>query len=153
MILDERMLEGPVEFDVGEKPSDSTERGTMEIQCCECRRVRVDGMWISRKDGSRRVSHTYCPVCLCAMRERMGEALAGDSESAETLPHASDNNEGLLALIHSAISASRARSAEYGEIEGNVRVNEMESSCRTDSRVTARGAFTKCFESVKVSKC
>ena len=37
----------------------------MDVQCCVCRRVRIEGNW--RSEGGRRprgrYSHTYCPRC------------------------------------------------------------------------------------------
>ena len=37
----------------------------MTIQCCMCKKVKVDGHWVSRHSVSHgRVTHTYCPVCL-----------------------------------------------------------------------------------------
>ncbi len=36
----------------------------MTIQCCDCKRVRVDGTWTTpARDIAGPVSHSYCPVC------------------------------------------------------------------------------------------
>lgn len=36
----------------------------MTIQCCDCKRIRVDGAWTTPStDIAGPVSHSYCPVC------------------------------------------------------------------------------------------
>jgi hypothetical protein len=35
----------------------------MTVQCCVCRKYRVDDRWKKNADIDGSVSHTYCPVC------------------------------------------------------------------------------------------
>lgn len=37
----------------------------MNVQCCKCKRFRVDGKWTAPASAIQLsdVSHTYCPVC------------------------------------------------------------------------------------------
>lgn len=38
----------------------------MKVQCCKCKRFRVDGAWSAPAESLVRhgsVSHTYCPAC------------------------------------------------------------------------------------------
>lgn len=38
----------------------------MEVQCCVCKKVRVDGQWMSpdlTPPVPNETSHGYCPVC------------------------------------------------------------------------------------------
>lgn len=36
----------------------------MTIQCCKCKRIRIDGQWFAPVDPpGTDVSHTYCPTC------------------------------------------------------------------------------------------
>ena len=37
----------------------------MTIQCCVCKRERIDGEWCeTTRQGLPEASHTYCPACL-----------------------------------------------------------------------------------------
>lgn len=38
----------------------------MEIQCCSCKKVRVEGEWVAHDSDSLKdteISHGYCPSC------------------------------------------------------------------------------------------
>lgn len=38
----------------------------MEVQCCVCKKIRVDGLWIetdTTQPRPRETSHGYCPIC------------------------------------------------------------------------------------------
>ena len=38
----------------------------MEVQCCVCKRIRVDGLWVQRDQTlphTKETSHGYCPSC------------------------------------------------------------------------------------------
>ena len=44
----------------------------MTVQCCVCKRERVDGDWRPAGIGDPyRVTHTYCPACLAQARAEM----------------------------------------------------------------------------------
>ena len=52
----------------------------MTIQCCKCKRIRVDGQWFTSAEplGSD-VSHTYCPTCAELFLVEAFSAFASDS--------------------------------------------------------------------------
>jgi len=35
----------------------------MDVQCCVCKKIRVEGRWVESDAAPREVSHGYCPVC------------------------------------------------------------------------------------------
>jgi hypothetical protein len=43
-------------------------------QCCQCRKIEVDGHWVyprfSQLDGQD-VSHGYCPTCFAAVKRQI----------------------------------------------------------------------------------
>jgi hypothetical protein len=64
----------------------------MTVQCCKCKRIRVNGHWLpatSAKPGS--TSHSYCPECLFEATVEMFNERA----SATGLRHARDLLNGL----------------------------------------------------------
>jgi hypothetical protein len=54
----------------------------MTIQCCVCKRERIDGEWCeTTRQGLPDASHTYCPSCLndaveMIRREALEEVMA-----------------------------------------------------------------------------
>ncbi len=39
---------------------------TMKVQCCVCKKIRIDGVWTAptvSQIGKEQVSHGYCPAC------------------------------------------------------------------------------------------
>jgi sRNA-binding protein len=52
----------------------------MTVQCCVCKKERVDGAWRPACEVEhRQVSHTYCPTCLANARAEMQVQLAEDT--------------------------------------------------------------------------
>jgi len=41
------------------------------VQCMSCGRFRIDGVWTHADVRSSEVSHTFCPECVPALRERL----------------------------------------------------------------------------------
>ncbi len=51
----------------------------MTIQCCKCKRVRLDNAW-RRPSGalSGAITHSYCPVCLTEAQVEIFSARASE---------------------------------------------------------------------------
>jgi ssDNA-binding Zn-finger/Zn-ribbon topoisomerase 1 len=46
----------------------------MTVQCCVCRKYRVNDSWKKNTKVDERVSHTYCPKCKTeAMKSLLGK--------------------------------------------------------------------------------
>lgn len=41
----------------------------MNVQCCRCQRIRIEGVWRGHGGVSGAISHAYCPICLFEQRE------------------------------------------------------------------------------------
>ena len=59
---------------------------TLEISCCVCKKMLVDGQWIeSTPLVPYRVSHGYCPVCIIEARKQLNLSLEINSINNETI--------------------------------------------------------------------
>ena len=45
----------------------------MTVQCCVCRKYRVDDNWKKNAKVDGNVSHTYCPICKKKAMKKFGE--------------------------------------------------------------------------------
>lgn len=64
----------------------------MTVQCCKCKRIRVNGRWLPAASAAGcAVSHSYCPECLFEANVEMFNERA----SATGLRHARDLLNGL----------------------------------------------------------
>lgn len=43
----------------------------MTVQCCKCKRVRIDNRWAAATGKEAVVSHSYCPACFEAARNEI----------------------------------------------------------------------------------
>ncbi|MBP8129418.1 MAG: hypothetical protein KA184_07530 [Candidatus Hydrogenedentes bacterium] len=60
----------------------------MTIQCCVCKKTKVDGEWrVTPPVTGPDISHTYCPACLveCAARLAAERAAGKDRRATITL--------------------------------------------------------------------
>ncbi|NUM55282.1 MAG: hypothetical protein HUU46_16675 [Candidatus Hydrogenedentes bacterium] len=59
----------------------------MTVQCCKCKRFRVDGQWSAPAASLHQgdVSHTYCPVCADETFIELFSAQASRSTAHEAL--------------------------------------------------------------------
>lgn len=71
----------------------------MNVQCCRCQRIRIEGVWMGRTSVSGAASHTYCPTCLFEQREEMAkeEGRLFATPSHEPLPSTPRRTEESLA--------------------------------------------------------
>lgn len=77
----------------------------MVVQCCVCKRVRVDGAWAPpvQPIDPDEVSHAYCPACHLACTVEIFSVLAGGATAADA--------ETVGALVVSAVDKPRHRTA------------------------------------------
>lgn len=48
---------------------------SLRVECCVCRKVRIDSLWVREDPDSSRqkdTSHTYCPSCLDGFYKEIG---------------------------------------------------------------------------------
>jgi len=50
----------------------------MTVQCCKCKRVRINNRWTAATGKEAVVSHSYCPKCFEAARNEIHNQLRLD---------------------------------------------------------------------------
>ncbi len=60
----------------------------MTVQCCVCKRERIDGAWRPKAEESPvKTSHTYCPACLAKVRAEILSNLKDTSGHLASCAH------------------------------------------------------------------